>query len=62
MSPSPSPIRILVADDNEDHRFLVSEQAEELQIPLQSIVLEPEGRNTAPARASDPRGSSSRLL
>ena len=36
---------------NEDHRFIVAEQAEELGIKLQDIVLEPEGRNTAPAVA-----------
>ena len=36
---------------NEEHRFIVAEQAEELGIELQDIVLEPEGRNTAPAVA-----------
>ena len=32
---------------NEEHRFIVAEQADELGIELQDIVLEPEGRNTA---------------
>ena len=49
---------------NEEHRFIVAEQAEELNIELQDIVLEPEGRNTAPAvavatalvRSMDPTG------
>jgi mannose-1-phosphate guanylyltransferase/mannose-6-phosphate isomerase len=34
---------------NEEHRFLVGEQARLAAQPLQSIVLEPVGRNTAPA-------------
>ena len=34
---------------NEEHRFLVTEQARELGKPLSSIILEPAGRNTAPA-------------
>ena len=49
---------------NEEHRFIVAEQAEEINIELQDIVLEPEGRNTAPAvavatalvRSMDPTG------
>jgi len=36
---------------NEEHRFLVAEQIRGLGISPQSIVLEPEGRNTAPAAA-----------
>jgi mannose-1-phosphate guanylyltransferase/mannose-6-phosphate isomerase len=36
---------------NEDHRFLVAQQAEQLNVKLERIVLEPEGRNTAPAVA-----------
>jgi len=36
---------------NEEHRFLVAEQCRELGIPWQRIILEPEGRNTAPAIA-----------
>lgn len=36
---------------NEEHRFIVAEQAEELGVDLHSIVLEHEGRNTAPAVA-----------
>jgi mannose-1-phosphate guanylyltransferase/mannose-6-phosphate isomerase len=34
---------------NEEHRFLVGEQARQIEHELQSIVLEPVGRNTAPA-------------
>lgn len=36
---------------NEAHRFLVAEQLRELGLTAQAIVLEPEGRNTAPAIA-----------
>jgi mannose-1-phosphate guanylyltransferase/mannose-6-phosphate isomerase len=36
---------------NEEHRFLVAEQLREMQQVPHSIVLEPEGRNTAPAVA-----------
>jgi len=34
---------------NEEHRFLVGEQARQLGLPFERIVLEPCGRNTAPA-------------
>lgn len=34
---------------NEEHRFLVAEQAREAGLDLETIVLEPAGRNTAPA-------------
>jgi mannose-1-phosphate guanylyltransferase/mannose-6-phosphate isomerase len=34
---------------NEQHRFLVAEQLREIGQPCQSIILEPVGRNTAPA-------------
>ena len=34
---------------NEEHRFLVTEQAAGADVTLQAILLEPEGRNTAPA-------------
>ncbi len=34
---------------NEEHRFLVAEQARELGKDTEAILLEPEGRNTAPA-------------
>lgn len=37
---------------NEHHRFIVNEQAEKVGIMLESIVLEPVGRNTAPAIAA----------
>ncbi len=36
---------------NEEHRFLVAEQLAEINIKDAHIVLEPEGRNTAPALA-----------
>jgi mannose-1-phosphate guanylyltransferase len=36
---------------NEDHRFLVAEQLREINIIPNSILLEPEGKNTAPAIA-----------
>lgn len=34
---------------NEEHRFLVAEHLRQVGLPPSSIVLEPEGRNTAPA-------------
>ncbi|MEE8297007.1 MAG: mannose-1-phosphate guanylyltransferase/mannose-6-phosphate isomerase [Hyphomicrobium sp.] len=36
---------------NDEHRFLVAEQCRDVGIAWQSIVLEPEGRSTAPAIA-----------
>jgi len=36
---------------NEEHRFLVAEQLREVGATPQAIILEPEGRNTAPAIA-----------
>lgn len=36
---------------NEAHRFLVAEQMREMRVPPMSILLEPIGRNTAPAIA-----------
>jgi mannose-1-phosphate guanylyltransferase/mannose-6-phosphate isomerase len=36
---------------NESHRFMVAEQLRELDVPAQAIILEPVGRNTAPAVA-----------
>ena len=36
---------------NEEHRFLVAEQLRKIEIEALSIILEPEGRNTAPATA-----------
>lgn len=36
---------------NEDHRFIVAEQLRQLAIDPLSIILEPEGKNTAPAIA-----------
>jgi len=37
---------------NEDHRFLVAEQLRQVGAPTPSILLEPVGRNTAPAIAA----------
>lgn len=36
---------------NEDHRFIVAEQTRELDVTAKAILLEPVGRNTAPAIA-----------
>jgi len=36
---------------NEDHRFLVAEQVKQAQVKQATILLEPQGRNTAPAVA-----------
>src|SRR4249919_2764129 len=36
---------------NEEHRFLVAEQLRQIGAPVPSIILEPMGRNTAPAMA-----------
>ena len=36
---------------NEDHRFIVAEQLREIHVNPEAIVLEPVGRNTAPALA-----------
>ena len=36
---------------NQAHRFLVAEQLREIEVAPQAIVLEPQGRNTAPAVA-----------
>lgn len=36
---------------NDEHRFLIAEQARAMGIPLRDIVLEPAARNTAPAIA-----------
>ncbi len=37
---------------NEEHRFLVGEQARQSGVSIQQIILEPVGRNTAPALTS----------
>src|SRR5512144_198992 len=34
---------------NDEHRFLIAEQLREIDVAARAIVLEPEGRNTAPA-------------
>lgn len=36
---------------NEEHRFIVAEQARQISLDLSSVILEPVGRNTAPAIA-----------
>ena len=36
---------------NEEHRFLTAEQLREINKKTQGIILEPEGKNTAPAIA-----------
>lgn len=36
---------------NEEHRFLVAEQLREIEVEASRIILEPQGRNTAPAVA-----------
>ncbi len=36
---------------NDEHRFIVAEQLREAEVTPQAVVLEPEGRNTAPAAA-----------
>lgn len=36
---------------NEEHRFMVAEQMRQLEIESDALILEPEGRNTAPAVA-----------
>ncbi|MBX3517708.1 MAG: mannose-1-phosphate guanylyltransferase/mannose-6-phosphate isomerase [Rhodospirillales bacterium] len=36
---------------NEDHRFMIAEQLRELEVRPETIILEPTGRNTAPAVA-----------
>ncbi len=47
---------------NESHRFLIAEQMKSIGVKPQAIVLEPQGRNTAPAAAvaaliaADPKG------
>lgn len=37
---------------NEEHRFMIAEQMREINIEPSAIILEPFGRNTAPAVAS----------
>ena len=45
------PIGAPIVVCNESHRFLVAEQLRAIESPAQTIVLEPAGRNTAPAVA-----------
>ena len=37
---------------NEEHRFLAAEQLRQVGVPTPAILLEPVGRNTAPAIAA----------
>jgi mannose-1-phosphate guanylyltransferase/mannose-6-phosphate isomerase len=41
-----------IAVANEEHRFLIAEQLRAIQCDAQALVLEPAGRNTAPALAA----------
>src|SRR5207244_6323543 len=41
-----------IAVSNDAHRFLVAEQLREIGVAPQTLLLEPEGRNTAPAVAA----------
>src|SRR5712691_5603880 len=41
-----------IAISNDAHRFLAAEQLREIGVSPQAVVLEPEGRNTAPAAAA----------
>ena len=43
------PVRPALVVGNEDHRFLVLDQLREQHLQPQALVLEPQGRNTAPA-------------
>lgn len=47
----PQDIRSPILICNEEHRFIVAEQVREISIQAKSILLEPVGRNTAPAIA-----------
>ena len=38
---------------NEEHRFLVAEQARVVEAGLSGLILEPVGRNTAPPRVAE---------
>ncbi len=46
-----SPIRSPLIICNDEHRFIVNEQLQEIGITPSATILEPEGRNTAPAIA-----------
>jgi mannose-1-phosphate guanylyltransferase/mannose-6-phosphate isomerase len=50
VAPLASAAPIVVA--NEEHRFLVAEQLRQIAAPVPAILLEPVGRNTAPAIAA----------
>ena len=50
VAPLASAAPIIVA--NEEHRFLVAEQLRQIGAPVPAILLEPVGRNTAPAIAA----------
>jgi len=45
----PHPVNPPLVVGNEDHRFLVLDQLREQGLPPQALLLEPQGRNTAPA-------------
>ncbi|RKZ33708.1 MAG: mannose-1-phosphate guanylyltransferase/mannose-6-phosphate isomerase, partial [Gammaproteobacteria bacterium] len=46
---SPAGVMPALVVTNDEHRFLVLEQLEEIDRPPQQVLLEPVGRNTAPA-------------
>jgi len=48
-SPGETAVAAPVVICNEEHRFLVREQLEQIKRPPAAMILEPEGRNTAPA-------------
>ena len=45
---------------NEEHRFIIAEQLREIGVVPEALVLEPVGRNTAPAAAVAARSTPSR--
>ena len=46
---APHAVQPALVVGNEDHRFLVLDQLREQGLPSQALLLEPQGRNTAPA-------------
>ena len=46
-----SDLQAPIAVCNEDHRFMMAEQLREIDVNPSAIILEPLGRNTAPAVA-----------
>src|SRR5262245_51747203 len=46
------PLEAPIAIANEEHRFLAAEQMRDIGVAPQALLLEPEGRGTAPATAA----------